>query len=84
MSCEQRETNGMQFSSVNVENLLIDHGHVLHREELHLKRTKSNHNRPMKRCITIYGHDCAPFGEWSSPFDGRLIADGGSRLILIA
>ena len=31
-------------------------------EELHLKRTKSNHSRPMKRCITIYDHDRAPFG----------------------
>ena len=51
MSQECSRTNGMQFGVLQRENLCIDRGRVLRREELFLNKTKVIVDRLMKRCI---------------------------------
>ena len=48
MSCEPTETNGTRFELINMENLEIDRGPVLRREEQYLYITKLNISRPME------------------------------------
>ena len=39
MHQEYSESNGSRNDALNNENLMIDHGQFLHREEMHLKET---------------------------------------------
>ena len=83
MSCEHKEINGTRNGEVHTENLMKNREPFFRREELHLKRTKSNHSRPMKRCIMIYGHDRAPFGWIVVLINTRLIVIVWLRCVLI-
>ena len=60
-------------------NLMIDHRHVLRREERLLKEAKMIFSRWMKMMIAIDGRDHASFHESSLPLDDRLIIDKRSR-----
>ena len=75
MSCEYTETIGVRNDALNMENLKIDRGHVLRREERLLKEAKMIFNRWMKMMIAIDGRDRASFHESSLPLDDRPIID---------
>ena len=84
MSQEHSESNGTRNGGLNKRNFTKIHGPVLTSQRTAFKEFNFGRDRWMKGCVAINGSNDTPFDQIVAIDGDRPIANGGSRLIVIA